>query len=88
LGTFAECKITSVKTAMGISQRDAPDLEIGGQSAADQGVDPQDFGLATQFIASSTFLAGTLRKVGKDWLFWIMNGGSASPLSIDHYYFP
>lgn len=50
--------------------------------------DVQDFGLATQFIASSTFLAGTLRKVAKDWLFWIMYGGSASPLSIDHYYFP
>jgi ketosteroid isomerase-like protein len=47
-----------------------------------------DFNLPTRFIASSTFLAGTLRKVDGAWLFWNMNGGSASPLSINHYYFP
>jgi SnoaL-like domain len=47
-----------------------------------------DFNLPTRFVASSTFLAGTLRKVHGAWLFWIMNGGSASPLSVNHYYFP
>jgi hypothetical protein len=47
-----------------------------------------NFDLPTRYIASSTFLAGTLRKAQDAWLFWIMNGGSASPLSINHYYFP
>ncbi len=39
-------------------------------------------------IASSTYLAGTLRKVGGRWFFWRMTGGSSSPLSNDTYYFP
>jgi ketosteroid isomerase-like protein len=39
-------------------------------------------------IAGSTYLAGTLRKVGGSWLFWQMTGGSSSPLSYDTYYFP
>jgi hypothetical protein len=47
-----------------------------------------DFALPTRVIASSTFLAGTLRKVQGQWLFWIMSGGSASPLSVNHCYFP
>lgn len=47
-----------------------------------------DFALPTRFIASSTFLAGTIRRVDGKWLFWKMNGGSASPLSVNHYYFP
>lgn len=50
--------------------------------------DVGDFDLPTRFIASSSFLAGTLRKMGDAWLFWIMNGGSSSPLSVNHYYFP
>lgn len=50
--------------------------------------DVGDFALPTRVIASSTFLAGTLRKVQGQWLFWIMNGGGASPLSVNHYYFP
>ena len=50
--------------------------------------DVADFDLPTRSIASSTFLAGTLRKIDGEWRFWIMNGGSASPLSVDHYYFP
>jgi hypothetical protein len=41
-----------------------------------------------RFIAADTYLAGTLRKSGEKWLFWNMFGGSASPLSVDHYYFP
>jgi ketosteroid isomerase-like protein len=39
-------------------------------------------------IASDTFLAGTVRHVGGEWLFWNMNAGPSSPLSFDHYYFP
>lgn len=50
--------------------------------------DVQDFDLPTRFIAADTFLAGTLRKISGKWLFSNMFGGSASPLSIDHYYFP
>lgn len=50
--------------------------------------DVADFDLPSRSIASSTFLAGTLRKINGEWHFWIMNGGSASPLSVDHYYFP
>jgi hypothetical protein len=47
-----------------------------------------DFDLPSRFIASDTILAGTLRKIGGQWLFSNMFGGSASPLSVDHYYFP
>lgn len=47
-----------------------------------------DFDLPTRFIAADSYLAGTLRKVQAEWLFWIMNGGSAFPLSVNHYYFP
>ena len=50
--------------------------------------DIQDFDLPTRFIASDSYLAGTLRKIAGKWLFSAMFGGSASPLSIDHHYFP
>ena len=50
--------------------------------------DVQDFDLPSRFIASDSYLAGTLRKVHGKWLFWNMFGGSANPLSVDHYYFP
>lgn len=50
--------------------------------------DVQDFDLPSRFVAADTYLAGTLKKVGGKWLFWNMFGGSTSPLSIDHYYFP
>jgi hypothetical protein len=50
--------------------------------------DVQDFDLSSRFIAADTFLAGTLKKIGGNWLFSNMFGGSASPLSVDHYYFP
>jgi hypothetical protein len=44
--------------------------------------------LTSRFIASDTFLAGTLRKVDDSWVFFDMTAGSAFPLSVDHYYFP
>ncbi len=50
--------------------------------------DVGDYDLPTRFIAADTYLAGTLRKTGRKWLFWNMYGGGASPLSVDHYYFP
>jgi hypothetical protein len=39
-------------------------------------------------IVNDTFLAGTLRNVHGNWLFWTMTAGPSSPLSYDHYYFP
>jgi ketosteroid isomerase-like protein len=39
-------------------------------------------------IVNDTFLAGTLRNVGGNWLFWNMTAGPSSPLSYDHYYYP
>src|SRR5215467_10162924 len=50
--------------------------------------DVGNFNLPTRFIAADTFLAGYLRKIGGKWLFSNMFGGAASPLSVDHYYFP
>jgi hypothetical protein len=50
--------------------------------------DVQDFDLPTRFIAADSFLAGTVRKIKGKWLFSNMFGGSANPLSVDHYYFP
>jgi hypothetical protein len=47
-----------------------------------------DFDLPTRFIAADTFLAGTLHKIKGKWVFSNMFGGSASPLSVDHHYFP
>jgi ketosteroid isomerase-like protein len=38
------------------------------------------------FVASVLFNEGTVRKIGGKWVFWQMNGGSALPLSVDHYY--
>jgi hypothetical protein len=50
--------------------------------------DVDNYELPTQFIAADSYLAGTLRKSLGKWVFWIMFGGSASPLSVNHYYFP
>ena len=50
--------------------------------------DVANFDQPTRFIAADSFLAGTIHKVGERWLFWEMFGGSASPLSVYHYYFP
>jgi hypothetical protein len=46
------------------------------------------FDLATRYIASDTFLAGTVRHVAGRWVFWDMTAGKSAPLSVDHYYFP
>jgi SnoaL-like domain len=46
-----------------------------------------DYDLASRFIASDTFLAGTVRHLGSDWVFSDMTAGSSFPLSVDHYYF-
>lgn len=50
--------------------------------------DVGDYGLTTRFIASDTFLAGTIRNIGGDWVFANMAAGPAAPLSAGHYYFP
>jgi hypothetical protein len=41
-----------------------------------------------KMIINDTYLAGTLRKIGSNWVFWDMTAGSSSPLSYDTYYFP
>jgi hypothetical protein len=50
--------------------------------------DVGDFDLPTRFIAADSFLAGTVRKIDGKWVFSNMFGGAASPLAVDHYYFP
>jgi len=47
-----------------------------------------DYDLPSRFFAADAFLAGTVRNVGGNWLFWNMTAGKSSPLSFDHYYFP
>jgi ketosteroid isomerase-like protein len=39
-------------------------------------------------VAGVLYNAGTVRKIQGKWQFWRMNGGPASPLSVDHYYYP
>jgi ketosteroid isomerase-like protein len=39
-------------------------------------------------IVNDSYLAGTLRHVGGNWVFWSMTAGSSSPLSYDTYYYP
>ncbi len=50
--------------------------------------DVGDYDLTTRFIASDTFLAGTIRNLNGKWVFSNMTAGKAAPLSPDHYYFP
>ena len=50
--------------------------------------DVGDYDLSTRFIAADLFLAGTVRDVGGNWLFWRMTAGKSFPLSADRYYFP
>ncbi|HYK90845.1 MAG TPA: nuclear transport factor 2 family protein [Acidobacteriota bacterium] len=47
-----------------------------------------DFDLPTRYIASDTYVGGTVRKVNGKWLFWNVTSGKALPLSVNHYYFP
>ena len=65
-------------------------IDVHGQEAFfyEECHDVQDFNLPTRFIVADTFLAGTLRKLEGKWVFSNMFGGGASPLSVDHYYFP
>jgi hypothetical protein len=48
--------------------------------------DASDFDLATRQIASDTFLAGTVRRTRRGWVFFRMTAGPAFPLSVDHYF--
>ena len=56
--------------------------DIGNFAGGDFG-DP-----SIKTIVNDTFLAGTLRHVGGNWLFSTMTAGSSSPLSYSTYYFP
>jgi hypothetical protein len=47
-----------------------------------------DYDQQTRAIAGDTFLAGTVKHVQGNWVFWDMTAGGSSPLSPDHYYFP
>jgi hypothetical protein len=47
-----------------------------------------DFDLATRFITADTFVGATVHRVRGKWLFWNVTSGKASPLSVNHYYFP
>lgn len=47
-----------------------------------------DFDLPSRFIAADTFVGATVRRVGGKWVFWNATSGKASPISVDHYYFP
>jgi len=47
-----------------------------------------DYDLASRFIASDTFLAGTVCNLAGNWVFYDMTAGKSFPLSADHYYFP
>jgi hypothetical protein len=50
--------------------------------------DVGDYDLPSRFIASDTFLAGTLLHLDERWVFSNMEAGKAFPLSVNHYYFP
>ncbi len=43
---------------------------------------------AFKTIVNDTFLAGTLKNIGGNWLFHNMTAGPSSPLSYDTYYYP
>jgi len=43
---------------------------------------------AFKTIVNDTFLAGTLRNLAGDWLFFNMTAGPSSPISYDTYYYP
>jgi hypothetical protein len=47
-----------------------------------------DFDLPSRFIAGDTFVGATVRRVEGKWVFWNATSGKASPISVDHYYFP
>lgn len=50
--------------------------------------DVANYDQPSRSIIGDTFLAGTVRFIGGDWVFADMTAGKSSPLSPDHYYFP
>jgi hypothetical protein len=48
--------------------------------------DVADYNQLTRNISNDTSLAGTLRNVGRNWMFYDMSAGPAAPLSLDQYY--
>lgn len=50
--------------------------------------DVGNFDQPNRSIVADTFLSGTVRKQGRQWVFSNMTAGKSSPLSVDHYYFP
>lgn len=50
--------------------------------------DVGDYDQPDRQIAADLFLAGTIQRSGRPWVFHDMTAGKASPLSIDHYYYP
>ena len=50
--------------------------------------DVGDYDQPDRQIVSDTFLAGTTHRAGMQWVFYEMTAGKASPLSVDHYYYP
>ena len=65
-------------------------IEVQGTEALfyEECHDVGDFDQPSRTIAADSFLAGFLRKIDGRWVFSQMFGGSASPLTLDHYYFP
>jgi hypothetical protein len=47
-----------------------------------------DFDLPSRFIAADTFVGATVRRVDGKWVFWNATSGKASPMLVNHYYFP
>jgi len=47
-----------------------------------------DYDLPTRFIAADLFLAGTVRNIAGNWVFYDMTAGTSSPLSYSTYYYP
>ena len=64
-------------------------IDVQGQEAYfyEECHDVGDFDMPSRVIAADSFLAGTIRKIDGQWVFSNMFGGSASPMSLDHYYF-
>jgi hypothetical protein len=48
--------------------------------------DVADYDQEARKIINDTFLAGTLRNAGGNWLFYDMTAGPSTPLSLDQYY--
>jgi hypothetical protein len=63
-------------------------IEVHGDEAYfyEECHDVSDFDQPTRAIAADSYLAGTVRRIGGQWVFSNMFGGTATPLSIDRYY--